>query len=140
MESFGGEEEKGAAVCSGALLDVATTGLVTKEVVFPLLVSALFCPRGLCFSLLITHGGVQLGPDGGERQVDFGRQSLHAGHCGEGDQERNQCVFNQILTGFIIVQSAEYFQGSILHVNLLVVELKKFGVEQRTLLPPLSRK
>src|ERR1700688_3290124 len=53
----------------------------------------------------------QLRTDARKRRIDVGREGLHGGDGAEGDQGRDQRVFNQILAGFVIVQTAKYIQN-----------------------------
>jgi hypothetical protein len=61
---------------------------------------------------LLRDGSFQLAADLAERIVDVAGDNVHTGGRGESDQSSQQCVFDQVLTGFVPVQVPQDFSYS----------------------------
>jgi hypothetical protein len=65
--------------------------------------------------LLCRQAAAQCRSDLRERRIEAAGKHLHAGDAAEGDQSRSECIFDQILAAFILMQSAEYAANFYVH-------------------------
>src|SRR5438552_10107896 len=82
--------------------------------------------RRLSPAKTLRYGRGQLAADLAERVVDVAGDHVHAGGCRECNQGGQQCVFDQILTGFLTVQGAQNLHKTI-HHGMSSLDRKKFS-------------
>ena len=61
---------------------------------------------------LSIREGLEAAADGIELGADFGAQTLHGGNHGDGDEGRNESVFDQVLAGVVTEESLENLHRS----------------------------